>query len=712
MDIPSIFDDTVVNIVTTKQKYCTVKSGTGTGKTQKLPPKLIKFTNNKAKVCVVLPTREAVYNAFDRVSLNKVEGININFKCGYAANSIVAYRNYKISLIRNFLYEQPMPETEEDDNLIYVTAGHFKKLLRDIVKYIQGVDRVNPRTINIFDYVIVDEAHLRSMDIDIILGMLKYLLISFPTKNPPNVICTSATYNEPKVYDLLHKTGFNVEKMYLEGMDNKSMIERIEQIPKGLHSIIGITNIPPGICLVFLPGIKEINLVKNGLIELDYDNIYEIVVAHSSRTKEQMKNEIFTPNKPGQWKIILATNIAETSLTIPNVSVIIDPCIEYIKVVGSNKTTYNQMQYISQDSAEQRAGRTGRTCNGVVVRMMSKEEYEKLPRSRNPEIERLPLSNELLHIIDCNIDVRFIFGDINNGIERSISDKQAIRLNSTLNELKYLGLVKKCGDFFMITEAGRFVASLNVGDKAGVLIHDAIKEGIDPYPVIVLACMIENVENLFLNFRPNPEFYSDIPFATIINPWMKMCLKYGTLKVSSNKLDAFCKEFGLNYEGFHDAQRKIIDCINKIKELGINVDIFIFDPEDIFLLVKPILDRIYFKYERNFIDNKFMYITTYKSPNPNVKPKPLFLNEKFVKDRNNYPQKVTSVLNMDMGGRGQIMLWYPTDYKKSGSNEISTLIESTVEERVQDEEIEGIEEEFDNNPDDGYIEDEDLLGVY
>ena len=712
MDTPSIFDDTVVNIVTAKVKFCTVKSGTGTGKTQKLPPKLIKFTNNKAKVCVVLPTREAVYNAYERVSENKVEGVNINFKCGYAANSVVAYKNYKISLIRNFLYEQPLPETDDDDNLVFVTAGHFKKLIRDVVKYIQGIDRINPRTIGIFDYVIVDEAHLRSMDIDIILGILKYLLISFPTKNPPNVICTSATYNEPKVYDLLHKTGFKIERMYIQGMNNKSMIERIEEIPEGLNSIIGSIDMPPGIGLVFLPGIKEINLVKDGLLELDFDNRYEIVVAHSSRTKEQMKSEIFTPNKPGQWKIILATNIAETSLTIPNVSLIVDSCIEYIKVVGSNKTTYNQMQYISKDSAEQRDGRTGRTCNGVVIRLMSKEEYEKLPRSRNPEIERLPLSNELLHIIDCNIDVRFIFGDINNGIERSISEKQAIRLNSTLNELKYLNLIKKCGDFFMINEAGRFVSSLNVGDKAGVLIYDAIKDGIDPYPVIVLACMIENVESIFLNFRPHSEFYSDIPFATIINPWMKMCLKYGTLKVPSNKLISFCKEFDLVYEGFHDVQRKIIDCINKVKELGIDVDVYIFDPEDIFLLVKPILDRIYFKYEKKFTDNKFMYVTTYKSPNPNVKPKPLFLNEKFVRVKDDYPKKVTSVLNMDMGGRGQIMLWYPCDYRPKGSVEVSILISSTVDEAINDEEIADIEEEFDDNDEDGYVEDEDLLGFY
>lgn len=694
MDTPSIFDEAVIDIITTNLKYGTIKSGTGTGKTTTLPCKLCKAGNGKNRVIVVLPTKEAVYNAYDRVSTNQVNHVNVDFKCGWSANSIVSYKNYKNSLIRNTLYGEQLIEPDEDDQLVFCTTGHFKRLLKDWIKYLKDDNNIRVRTLNIYDYVIVDEAHLKSrnMEIDIILRYLKYLLISYPKKLVPNVICTSATYDEPKVYDLSSKTGFKVDELWLNIDQNVSMQDRIESIPYGLYNQLErLSN--PSVVLIFLPGIKEIRTVMNGFLDIDIMKKLEIVIAHSSRTREQMKNEVFTPNTPGKWKIILATNIAETSLTIPGVRVIVDSCIENTKVIGANKTTFNQKQYISKDSAAQRAGRVGRVANGIVIRVMSKTQFDGLPQTKEAEINRLPITNELLQAIDCNVDYRFIFGEIENGISRSIDEKQAKRIDKTLKELKFLGCIKECSSYYTITDLGKFISSLTVGVKSGCLIYNCIMDEIDPYPVIVTACMIENAEMLFKDFRPHSDFISSVPLATLINPWLKMCIKYGTLKVSTTKLESFCNEFGLNFDVFYDIQRKILDCINKVKYEGYDVDIYMFDPEEIFILIKKYLDRMYFKYDKT-IDNGKVY---YMSVNKNIKHRPIFLNDRFGND--SLPERVVSILNVDMSGKTQMLVWYPDRYIPTMRREVETMIESTKEDDSEDQEDEILfeeEEEVDN----------------
>ena len=687
MDSSSIFDDTVSHIITNKIKYCVVKSGTGTGKTTTFGGKLVKFGSGKNKVLYILPTKEAVYNAYNRASTNKINGVNVNFKCGWAANSIISYKNYKISLIRNHLYDDKLIEEENDDQLVFVTTGHFKRLYRDSLKYLSQNNIITPRTLGYFDYIIIDEAHLKvkNMDIDLIIRYLKYMLVSYPHKDIPSVICCSATYSENgvKEYNIIGKTGYEKIIHYIS-LGDKSINDRISTIPKGLYHILDTLEIEPSIVLVFLPGIKDINIVKEGLLDQDFIKKLEIVIAHSSRTKEQMQNEVFTPNKIGKWKIILATNIAETSLTIPGVRIVVDSCIENIRVMGANKTIFNQKQFISKDSAEQRAGRVGRVDNGVVIRMISVEEYKSLPQTKIPEIDRLPISYELLQAIDCNVDIRFIFGDINNGINMSISDNQALRIDKTLKELKYLGCIKECSSYFNVTDLGIFISSLTVGVKTGCLIYNAVMNGIDPYPIIVSACMIESAETLFEGVVHN-EFKSNVPLATLIKPWLKFCAKFGNLKVSPKKIEEFCKEFRLNFDTFYDVHKRIIDCIHKIKNLisektensNYEIEIYMFEPEDIFILIRQYLNRMYFKYQKKLDNKKLTYIST----NLAIKHKPLILNNKFNTSDEIY-DKVVSIINIDLNGQSQMLVWYPDEYIPRISKEAVDIIEQTVKEDI------------------------------
>lgn len=702
VDRASIFDHAINDIITNKIKFSIVSSGTGSGKTTTFPAKLVKLgttNNNYRKVIVMLPTKGAVINAYNRAKENKITNVNVDFSVGFARNSEISYNNHKQSLISNSVTGFPMPtEEKEDTNLIYVTTGHMMRLVRECLKYLSVEDYVTPRSLLNFDYIIIDEAHLRTknMDIDIIIGFLKYMLISFQNKGIPSVIFTSATYSEPgaKIYNIEHDSKFRKDILYVElpGQDYK---EKIQNLAGGFYDFIQTLSIKSGIALVFLPGIKEILTVKNGLEREDLLNMLEIAIAHGSRTEGEMQKDVFTPNSENKWKIILSTNIAETSLTIPNVILIVDCGYENIRVVGNNKTIHNKVVRIAKDSAEQRAGRTGRTSNGLVLRMMSPEEYSGLDQTIVPEIQRLPIGNELLLVLDCNVDCRFIFGDKNIGLTRSISDNQANRLNSTLKELAHFRLIRDCNGYFDVTEQGRFVSNLPLSNKSGIIILKAIEIGIDLYPVIILVCIMEDIEMIFNGFKVLPEFYSGVPFYSILSPWLKMCAKYGTINFNEkniNKLTKFCNDNGLDFDGFQTMQKKIINCITKLRLLDYHIDIIMFDPEDLFIKIRGILTSVYFSYKLVTENNQ----QCYRSTNPNIKHKPLFLSNKFIKIPNRNPEMVTSIFNMEMAGKTQMILWFPHEYSPIG-NVVKSLIENVNSEESDDDEFVSGPDSFEND---------------
>jgi len=703
--LSSIFSETISDIINTDVKYSTVKAGTGLGKSSTFPAELVKYGNSGRKVLTCVPTRIAARSLCSLARDNKTKFVNIDFKVGYSAEGEVDYCNYKSTYIRNVMYGTQECEQDNDDQLVYCTTGHLYNLLIDWIKYLSEDDETNPRRLDTFDFVIIDEAHLGTLTLDMCIRMLKFLLVSYPMKGVPKVICTSAVYNEPKLYDLLQESDFHTHINYFS-MKNLSFTEVVDTIPKQLPEILDTLN--PGIALIFLPGIKEIKRVERGLLNNCDSNKVELFIGHSSQSKEQMAS-IFTPNTPGKWKVILSTNIAETSVTIENLSLIVDCMFENIRVVGSNDTTYNEIQHISKDSATQRAGRTGRTCDGVVIRLIAKDDYDNLDQKRVPEIERLPIINELLTVLDCNIDTRFIFGDINNGINRSISESQGKRLNKTINNLMFLKAIDKCGDYHRVTERGKFVGLLPVGVKAGVLIYNCLMAGIPIYPIIVLSVMLESAENLFEGFRPNSKFVSKIPLAVFILPWLELCSSYGTIGVSYYKLDKFCKTNMLNYETMKDAQKKIINCINGVRKYAevklsedFEVDIFMFDPEQAFMMAKSFLDEIYFSYKTVQFKKKMVYVNNSNRGDIKFTQK-LSLDDRYL----NYespPNRVVSIVNVKQNFKPLILVWYPFNYVPVGVNLVLDVEEETQDEEDEKNEDTDSDDEFENRFNRTYVE--------
>lgn len=708
IDIPTVFDSAVRDQVAEKIQYSIVSAGTGAGKTTTYPGKLVKagvkLFGRNYKVLVVLPTKEAVDNAYMRASTDKLNYVKVDFSVGRARDGDVQYSNYKGSLIANSVTGFSLPIGGEDDTeLVFCTTGHAKNRIEEWFKYLAGEDYISPRTINVFDFVVVDEAHLRNknIDIDMILGYLKFLQVAFPKKGVPQVVLTSATYKEEGVPIFnIKDTHPYTKKEECLAIPGSTYEEKVMGLGVGLYQYITISQsaIQPGIILLFLPTARDIKIVRKSVEAFDQGRgAFECFTLHSKIPKEE-RALAFTPNTPGKWKLILSTNIAETSLTIPNVLIVFNFPYENIRDIGANQTVKTKVQLIAKDSAAQRAGRTGRTNNGYVFHLLHPNEYERLEDTIKPEIERLPISNELLKVLDCNIDYRFIFGDINKGTMRTLSETQSIRINKTLGELSHFGLVKNCNGHYSVTPNGNFIADLPLSNKCGLIVLKAIERKIDVYPAIVLACMIESADTLFMAGQIPLDFQSDIPFSTILKPWLMFCLKFGTISIPGNRLERlmeFCEKNSINYDTFRETQKKVISCVTIIRKKGYDVDIDVFEPEDCFVKMKDILSTIYFHYKSKKNENRIVYIST----NERIKHKPLILSDKFVKYKV-HPSVVVSVFNIEKDGNTQMMLWFPVVYDPSDnfkkgfkSQEIDRL-EFATDVEIIDETPEELEQEL------------------
>ncbi len=254
-----------------------------------------------------------------------------------------------------------------------------------------------------YDLIMVDEAHERSLNIDITLGLLYQICLRRPDVR---VIISSATLNPRQFQTFFDKIApevplltidsrpFPVEIIYrpAEDLPYEDLLEAIEYEALALHA-----KHEPGHILVFLPGMDAIRRLDH-LLASDYPYDDLKVLPLYSRLSREDQEAVFADY--GRRKLILATNIAETSVTIPDVRYVLDS--GYAKVPWfSPKTgvTTLREEFISRSSAVQRAGRAGRTAPGVAIRFYSEETLDNQPELTVEEITRLELSEVLLRLI-------------------------------------------------------------------------------------------------------------------------------------------------------------------------------------------------------------------------------------------------------------------------------------------------------------------------
>ncbi|MBF1164342.1 MAG: ATP-dependent RNA helicase HrpA, partial [Dechloromonas agitata] len=325
--------------------------------------------------------------------------------------------------------------------------------------------------LNAYEAIIIDEAHERSLNIDFLLGYLKQLL---PRRPDLKVIITSATIDAERFSQHFNANGkpapvievsgrlYPVEVRYrpVEDIDKKD--DERDLYDAIVDAADELARLGPGDILVFLPGEREIReaaeaLRKHALARpgLNTAHAPEILPLFS-RLSAGEQDRIFKPSG-GQRRIVLATNVAETSLTVPGIRYVIDTGLARVKRYSyRNKVEQLQVEPISQAAARQRAGRCGRVAAGVCVRLYDEADFNARAPFTDPEILRSSLAGVILRMKSLKLTDVETFPFIEPPPAKAISDGYAL--------LQELGALD---DENRLTKVGDALAKLPLDPRIG-----------------------------------------------------------------------------------------------------------------------------------------------------------------------------------------------------------------------------------------------------
>ncbi len=314
------------------------------------------------------------------------------------------------------------------------------------------------RWLNEYDTLIIDEAHERSLNLDFLLGYLTQLL---PRRPDLKLIITSATIDPDRFSDhfggvpVINVSGRThpVEVRYRPPLEEK-VSERDEEMQQGILAAVDeLSDREQGDILIFLSGEREIRETAENLRKHRM-SLTEVLPLYA-RLGPAEQSRIFKPG--GQRRIILATNVAETSLTIPGIRYVIDTGFARISRYSyRSKVQRLPVEQISRASADQRKGRCGRVAAGICIRLYSEETFEARPEYTEPEILRTNLASVILQMKILG------FGEIEEFPFVDPPDNRLIR-----DGYRILSEIGAIGDDRRVTPLGRKLARLPVDPRIG-----------------------------------------------------------------------------------------------------------------------------------------------------------------------------------------------------------------------------------------------------
>ena len=323
------------------------------------------------------------------------------------------------------------------------------------------------RKLSRYDTLIIDEAHERSLNIDFLLGYLKQLL---PRRPDLKVIVTSATIDTARfaahfggapVVEVEGR-GYPVEVRYLEEQGSDPLFDSTlgailfacDEIAKGR---------PTGDTLVFLPGEREIRDAHRALEDRKYRHT-EVLPLYA-RLSARDQDRVFHPGS--QRRIVLATNVAETSLTVPRIHYVVDPGLARVKRYSPRqKLDRLHIEPISQASANQRKGRCGRIAPGICYRLYSEPDFLSRPEFTDPEIRRAALAGVILRMLWLRLGAIEDFPFLEPPDPRAIADGW-----QALAELGAIDAQRK------LTATGRLMARMPIDVKLARMLVAARTHG-------------------------------------------------------------------------------------------------------------------------------------------------------------------------------------------------------------------------------------------
>ena len=343
------------------------------------------------------------------------------------------------------------------------------------------------RFLNQYSCLIIDEAHERSLNNDFILGYLKQLL---PRRPDLKVMITSATidverfskhFNNAPIIEVSGRT-YPVEVRYRPVAEEDDQ----DQLQGILNAVDELQAEGRGDILIFMNGEREIRDTAEALQKQNLKHTE--ILPLFARLSAQEQNKIFHPS--GLNRIVLATNVAETSLTVPGIKYVIDPGTARISRYSyRTKVQRLPIEPISQASANQRKGRCGRVSEGICIRLYSEEDFNNRPEFTDPEILRTNLASVILQMTALGLDDIEAFPFVDAPDKRHIQD--GVKL---LEELGAFETVQtKSGEKRRLTTIGRQLAQLPVDPRLAKMLISAINLGcVYEVMIIVSALSIQD----------------------------------------------------------------------------------------------------------------------------------------------------------------------------------------------------------------------------
>nr|WP_082914348.1 ATP-dependent RNA helicase HrpA [Microbacterium sp. H83] len=434
-----------------------VAGATGSGKTTQLPKICLEL--GRERIAHTQPRRLAARTIAERVA----EELQVEL------GSLVGYK------------VRFTDKVSDDTRIALMTDG---VLLNEIHR-----DRLLRR----YDTIIIDEAHERSLNVDFLLG---YLVRILPERPDLKVIITSATIDpesfarhfatpagEPAPVIEVSGRTYPVEIRYRAQTEEGEAAEEVDEVSAIVAALRELDREAPGDVLVFLPGEAEIRDAADAVRgAYQKDRSPTEVLPLYGRLSAAEQHRVFERSRVAgvRRRVVLATNVAETSLTVPGIRYVIDTGTARIsRYSNRSKVQRLPIEAVSQASANQRSGRAGRTSEGIAIRLYSEEDFDRRPEFTEPEILRTSLASVILQMLSLG------FGDITAFPFLTPPDSRGVK--AALDLLTELGAVGGTGDAPRLTRIGREISRIPIDPRFARMLIEAGRAGGAPVQRDVLA---------------------------------------------------------------------------------------------------------------------------------------------------------------------------------------------------------------------------------
>jgi len=418
-----------------------------------------------------------------------------------------------------------------------------------------------------YDTLIIDEAHERSLNIDFILGYLKRLL---PKRPELKVIVTSATIDPERfaahfggapIVEVSGRT-YPVEIRYREPDTDTDQVTAI------VDAVHELRREGDGDILVFLSGEREIRDTAEALTDLALRDTEVLPLYARLSTADQ--HRVFRSHR-GR-RVVLATNVAETSLTVPGIRYVIDPGTARISRF-SNRTKVQRLpiEPVSQASANQRSGRCGRTSDGICIRLYSEEDYLARPEFTDPEILRTSLASVILQMAALGLGAMAAFPFVDPPDRRQVRDGEQL--------LHELGAIDPAtpDPRKRLTPVGRQLAGLPLDPRLARMVVEADRLGcLREVMVIVSALSIQDprerpLEQQQAADEKHRRFADrDSDFSAVLHLWQYV--REQQRQLSSNQFRKLCRRDYLSYLRIREWQDVHAQLRHLIRPLGLTLN--------------------------------------------------------------------------------------------------------------------------------------------